>query len=659
MTYLDAQDAGPPDGDGPGAALLSDTGPHQSPPRPAQDAATDTSERSACGAARPPVDYALSQTLGKGPVVGRMVLAFGLEPAMNAGVQFTADAQANTRRIFEFVADSDDPQLKELARKAGLRRSSPAPGPRPPAEIDERERAYALGTLRSEAAELANTHKGRNARLNEAAYNAMGFVNAGSLTEAEVREALTDAGRMASPLGDHPFPDSEINDTLKSAINSSYTDGHVRYAPDAGQVIEVEPGALNGHAKTAVIDAPDHETFWTARESLRTIQNAALARMCPPWAVLAHCAARALALATPRIVLPPIIGGPGSLNWFAAVAAVSGGGKGAASATARHLVPLGGVPVRNLGSGEGMIAAYQHKPDDEHLDGVRESVMFVADEIDTATALASRTGSTTMAVLRSAFSGETLGFSYVTKGRDIHLRSGSYRMTLVLSVQPARAGALLGDHGGGTPQRFQWFPGTDARITDDPPHWTPTSLTLPNYLELAQSREIMIPDTARHVILSERAKAMRGETDALDGHALFVREKFAYALALLDGRLTMTEEDWQLSGIAAAVSTRTREQVAQRLAEAQAEEAAQLGMVRGIFNQAADEEKTFRASQRASRVAAWIVRQVTESDGGLSEGELRRQAYSRDRSVITTVLTQLAVNKVVKHDGETGQWVIA
>jgi hypothetical protein len=101
-------------------------------------------------------------------------------------------------------------------------------------------------------------------------------------------------------------------------------------------------------------------------------------------------------------------------------------------------------------------------------------------------------------------------------------------------------------------------------------------------------------DAARELILSERAKGMRGETEALDGHALFVREKFAYALAVLDGRVTMTDEDWQLSGVAMKVSDHTRDWVAARLAEAAERDAAELGRLRGITGQAADEEKIYR-----------------------------------------------------------------
>ncbi|MDW5610012.1 bifunctional DNA primase/polymerase [Mycolicibacterium sp. D5.8-2] len=485
---------------------------------------------------------------------------------------------------------------------------------------------------------------------------------AGGFPKAMVDEAVWQAARAASGNGPLPFTDAEIERKLTHCWEDAQKLGPATDVPPP-EVIDVQPGTLSPAGAAHDYRPPEPSSdldagFWD-RESLHTVYTTALARMCSPWAVLAHCAARALALTAPLVTLPPLVGGPGSLNWFAAVTAISGGGKGAASAAARQLVPLRGVPIRNLGSGEGMITAYQVKADDECPEGLRQSVMFLADEIDAVTALGSRTGSTTMAVLRSGFSGETLGFSYATKGRDIHLAAHTYRMVVVFSVQPARARGLLGDHGGGTPQRFQWFPGTDPRVTAEVASpFEQSALTLPDFVELGRAREIIIPTAAQQLIVSERAKAMRGEADALDGHALFVREKFAYALAVLDGRMHMTDEDWELSGIAAAVSAHTREQVAQRLAEAEAEEAARVGTLRGITNQAADEEKAFRANQRANRVAAWIVEKITAATDGLSEGELRRQAYSRDRSLIGSVLTQLATTGVIKHDADAKKWVV-
>jgi hypothetical protein len=398
--------------------------------------------------------------------------------------------------------------------------------------------------------------------------------------------------------------------------------------------------------------------FWE-RQSLAHIYEASLARMCSPWAVLANCVARALAQIRPHVTLPPLIGDAGSLNWFGAIAAPSGGGKNAAGQLARILVPSP-VVERNLGSGEGMITAYIRYDDKGKYLGLHEAIMFTAAEIDTMTALGSRSGSTTMAVLREGFSGGTLGHAYVSRDKNRHLDAGTYRMTVVLSVQPGHAGGLLDDCHGGTPQRFQWFPGVDQRITDNPPTWTPGPLALPSRESWTMPFQIEIPETAAELIRSERAKMMRGETPELDGHAPFVREKFAYALAVLDGRAEMTIEDWELSGVAAAVSAYVRDWVAARHAEAAEAEAARLGTLRGITNQVADTEKSFRESQQANRIAAWIIRKLTEAgEQGLSEGELRRRAESKDRHRIAAMLNTLAQQKRVKHVAKTGVWVVA
>ena len=80
-----------------------------------------------------------------------------------------------------------------------------------------------------------------------------------------------------------------------------------------------------------------------------------------------------------------------------------------------------------------------------------------------------------------------------------------------------------------------------------------------------------------------------------DSHALFCREKFAYALAVLDGRVDMASEDWELSGVAAAVSAHIRDRVTDncRKLRRAADEA---GALHGVSQEAADNEKTSRAA---------------------------------------------------------------
>lgn len=401
---------------------------------------------------------------------------------------------------------------------------------------------------------------------------------------------------------------------------------------------------------------PFEQGFWDSRESLQTIYTTALAKMCSPWAVLAQCAARALTTVPPDVVLPGIIGGKqGSLNWFAAIAGPSGIGKGAAEGCARILVPQN-ITERNPGSGEGLIAAY--KParggDPDPDDTAVNAILFNVAEVDTLTALGGRTGATIMPILRSGFSGETLGFAYADRTKRTHLEGHTYRMTLVLSVQPERAGGLLADAGGGTPQRFMWFPAADPRITDEE-LWPAGPLDLPHRDTWRYGREIVIPEEARTIIRQERVKAMNGRQDALNGHALFCREKFAFALAVLDGRHEISIEDWQLSGIAADLSEAVREWVAGRVEAAKDRDAEDRGRSAGITREVSDAEHQARRQQRLERIAEWAAAKLRDG-GPMTAGQLRRVAYSRDRTLIELALA--AFPTLFVFDPGTGQWSI-
>lgn len=419
-----------------------------------------------------------------------------------------------------------------------------------------------------------------------------------------------------------------------------------------------EAGNLNGDVTSiprSHLEEIEHG-FWDSRESLRMIYTTAMARMCPPWAVLAHTAARALTQVRPHVTLPPLIGGPGSLNWFAAVVAASGGGKGASSACAKLLVP-GHVESRNVGSGEGMTRAYRAKPTDDNPDGRHEALMFTADEVDTLGALNARTASTTLSILRSGFSGETLGFAYADSEKSRHIAAHTYRMTFIVSVQPSRAGWLLADEGGGTPQRFMWFPGTDSRISKNRP-WESGPLALPRLSEWLSAREIRVPEQAADLILDERVKAMRGDQSALDGHALFCREKFAYALAVLDGRVEMTAQDWELSGVATDVSTFTRQTTIDALTEASQMEAVDRGEVRGVEMAAADAAKAHEQSDRVRRILRWLMATLDAAgEEGIAQRQLTQKIASRDRRYLEPALNHAASSGLIRQLDSTTTWI--
>ena len=135
------------------------------------------------------------------------------------------------------------------------------------------------------------------------------------------------------------------------------------------------------------------DAFWAARPALQHVLTLARARGVGPWAVLGSVLARAIATIPPEITLPGIVGSRMSLNLFIALVGPSGGGKGAAEATALDGFSLPYIEIVPLGTGEGIARTYRPvgtKPDDPD---VIANAIFTAPEIDTVATLASRHGS--------------------------------------------------------------------------------------------------------------------------------------------------------------------------------------------------------------------------------------------------------------------------
>lgn len=462
-----------------------------------------------------------------------------------------------------------------------------------------------------------------------------------TLTKTEARHQY--AGIVAWAIGQA----DTATDKARDRITDKYPDNITEIIPEeitAPPEPTLPLEAIEGH-------------FWDSRPSLRLIYTAALSQMCSPWAVLACCAARTLALIPPTVTLPDIIGGPGSLNWFAAIVAKSGGGKGAANAVATRLAP-GDVYTRGAGSGEGMVEAYDRKNDiEDHI----TSILFSVDEVDSLASMQARAGQTTMAVIRSGFSGETLGYTYRNRSKE-KVEAHTYRMTMVVSVQPERAGGLFSDSAGGTPQRFMWFPGRDKRITADTPAWPTDSLGEPRTLPPIDYKKLphngmQIPAEAEQIIRQARQDSMSGNDNALDGHSLFCREKFAYALALFDGRTTMDSDDWKLSGIAAAVSDWCRLRAQNTLNDTQTVAALERGRLRGVESYEADITRAVMSNDDLKRILTGAVKKLREADNHrMRKRDLTQATAHRDRPKLTDAMMRGVEAGLLVADG--AEWVL-
>lgn len=459
------------------------------------------------------------------------------------------------------------------------------------------------------------------------------------LTKREARQSYT--GIVAWAVGQAEPNINKARDRVTNKYKESVT--------------EIDPSEIAPPPPSTALETLEHD-FWTARPSLKLIYDAAISQMCAPWAVLACCTARTLTLIPPSVTLPPIIGGPGSLNWYAAIVAKSGGGKGAANAVASRLVPQE-ILIRGAGSGEGMLEAYERRkePQDHVL-----AILFSVDEVDSLTSLKARSGQTTMSVLRSGFSGETLGYSY--RGRSAEkVDAHSYRMTMIISVQPERAEGLFSDAGGGTPQRFMWFPGRDRRIRAKAPQWPTNEAGIAETLPAIDFKKLThghlrVPVAAEQLIRQAREDSMRGNDEALDGHALFCREKFAYSLALFDGRTAINCEDWRLSGIAADVSDWCRQRARRTLDQSRQAEAAERGRWRGIEHYESEISKAIIWREELRRILTWAVKKLQTADGRLPKRELTLAASSRDRAKLTEAMLRGVESGLIKADG--ADWVL-
>lgn len=124
------------------------------------------------------------------------------------------------------------------------------------------KRAYAVAALRYECDSVANAARGtRNDTLNRAAFKLASLIEAGHLDKGEVERALTDAAQIASINGDHPMPDSEIENTIESGFTGSGRKVGARQIPDMGaNVTEVDPERLviNGNHEP-VADGTEEE----------------------------------------------------------------------------------------------------------------------------------------------------------------------------------------------------------------------------------------------------------------------------------------------------------------------------------------------------------------------------------------------------------------
>jgi hypothetical protein len=315
--------------------------------------------------------------------------------------------------------------------------------------------------------------------------------------------------------------------------------------PETGEVLE-----------QSWTNLPD--VFWHARPAFGHIRAAAHARMVSADAVLLAVLARVVMLTPPGIALPAIVGSRVSLNLFVSIIDASGGGKSAAVAVARELVPHDRTDIADPilpSSGEGLIEAYMGMREVEGDDGktrkermqTRTAGLAWVDEGQGLLAQSERSGSTIMETIRSAWMGGDLGQHNATEDRRRWLKAHHYRLSMVVGFQLAYAASLIADGEGGTPQRFTFALASDPSI--DPHAEWPGELEFEPQPTVALGGDITFECELVAGIRERRLQRSRGTlvVDPLDTHADLRRMKLTAAVALLEGRTQVNAEDWELA----------------------------------------------------------------------------------------------------------------
>ena len=135
-------------------------------------------------------------------------------------------------------------------------------------------------------------------------------------------------------------------------------------------------------------------------------------------------------------------------------------------------------------------------------------------------------------------------------------------------MQPENAGFFLSREKDGFPQRFLWLPTIDPYAPEDRPDPVDQlDVLVPMFNTNCDDRHVVqIPDSVRDEIDAHRHRVLVGDPDVdpLDGHLMLTRLKVAFALAVLQGRKDIDEDEWKIAGdlIDVSVGSATQMRVA-------------------------------------------------------------------------------------------------
>lgn len=434
------------------------------------------------------------------------------------------------------------------------------------------------------------------------------------------------------------------------------------------------------------------EDFWAARERFTRIRQAAWRNGAGGDVALLTVLCRCSAMVSPRLVFD-LGRGDGSLNLFGGAIGSTGAGKSMSVEAGQGIVIAPAYLVDQdgnvdpdkfkdgiaLGTGEGLAEAYMgmveretgevHQrnsgkfnkgdPVVERVRGqVRRNVFYYLDEGETLTKMIrERQGTTIGQAIRTGWIGGALGQQNAREETTRLIARRSYSLGMVVGYQPETVQDLLADGGPGTPQRFLWSSAIDPCLPRQRPD-APRPFWLPLSDDRGQpvTRRITGPTWLAEQLWAKRVGVVRGETAVaqLDSHTDLMRCKVAALLAVIDGRMVVVDEDWQLAEVIWDTSCAIRDQMIEfgRLAARRQSERVTVAHVER-------EERVHVAKRsvdaRVERIARWIGKRVhgRAAEGRKSEtrSAVRHALSGEDRPYFDPSFGHAVAQQWVAWDG--------
>lgn len=416
---------------------------------------------------------------------------------------------------------------------------------------------------------------------------------------------------------------------------------------------ETEMKRIDMHSVTADGD----NNLWDATPQLAHIRDAAHSRFMSPGAVLGIVLGYRLAEVPPNILIPPTIGSAQGLNFFISTYGAPSFGKTSAEEVGRDLLGTNGVawcPV--AGSGEKLAGTFAKHNGKEPggIEFTRRSAVMFYDEVTALAGMANRSGSTLNSWLIAAWPGQALGAAVQDRDRSTPLPAHTYRLCLIVGVQPGNAHHILDHHESGLPQRFLWTPTTDPSIADLPvtdDDWLPIT-PIPGLIDIPRPELAGDPkrlDPQRFVdVCSEARLAIRTvgrdkHNPAIhspgNGHELLLRCKVACGLSLLrpgNDMPVVDDESWELAG---RVLTELHAPVLAEATAAVRDRAVTHARAQGAL----DDIRADAADRNAEDRVTKNIRDKLKAAGdqGMSRSTLRGKIASRSRDIFDEVIEQM------------------